>query len=169
MPFPDAYWTIRRKKDIVDARRFKRRYGTKMGAEIEKLLPHRAPFLFVDEIIEADSEHVVAEKTFTKDEFFFRGHFPEYPVVPGVILVETMAQMGGAGLRKTGVIGDGALFFLGTVDKVKFRRQVRPGDKVRCEINNLRVSSKMIKQAGKAFVDGEAAAEAEWMCLVGSV
>jgi 3-hydroxyacyl-[acyl-carrier-protein] dehydratase len=135
--------------------------------EIEKLLPHRSPFLFVDEIIEATNELIVARRVFTKNEYFFAGHFPEYPVVPGVILIETMAQSGGAGLRKLGILGDGALFFLATVDKVKFRRQVRPGDEARSEIVNLRVSPKMIKQAGKLYVGGEIAAEAEWMCLVG--
>ncbi len=79
-----------------------------------------------------------------------------------------MAQAGGAGLRHLGVLPGDALFFLGTVDKVKFRRQVRPGDKVRLEITNLRISPRMIKQAGKAYVAGELAAEAEWMCLVGA-
>jgi len=137
-------------------------------SEIEKLLPHREPFLFVDEIIEASDKKITAKHLFTEKEFFFKGHFPEYPVVPGVVLVETMAQSGGAGLRKLGVLGDGALFFLATVDKVKFRRQVRPGEEVRCEIENLRVSPKMIKQQGKAYVGDEIAAEAEWMCLVGS-
>jgi 3-hydroxyacyl-[acyl-carrier-protein] dehydratase len=88
--------------------------------------------------------------------------------VPGVILVETMAQSGGAGLRKCGVLGEGSLFFFATADKVKFRRQVRPGDEVRSEITNLRVSPKMIKQSGKAYVGDELAAEAEWMCLVGN-
>ena len=136
--------------------------------EIEKLLPHREPFLFVDEIVEATNEKIVAKRVFAESEYFFKGHFPEYPVVPGVILVETMAQSGGAGLRKLGVLGDDALFFFATVDKVKFRRQVRPGDEVRCEIVNLRVSPRMIKQQGKAYVGDEVAAEAEWMCLVGS-
>ncbi|MCL2472447.1 MAG: 3-hydroxyacyl-ACP dehydratase FabZ [Treponema sp.] len=135
--------------------------------EIENLLPHRAPFLFVDEIVEAGNEKIVAKHIFTENEFFFKGHFPEYPVVPGVILIETMAQSGGAGLRKTGVLSGNSLFFLATVDKVKFRRQVRPGDEVRLEIENLRVSPRMIKQAGKAYVGDEIAAEAEWMCLVG--
>jgi 3-hydroxyacyl-[acyl-carrier-protein] dehydratase len=136
-------------------------------SEIEKLLPHREPFLFVDEIIQADNEKIIARHRFTEKEFFFKGHFPQYPVVPGVILVETMAQSGGAGLRKLGVLGDDSLFFLATVDKVKFRRQVRPGDEVRSEIENLRVSPRIIKQSGKAYVGGELAAEAEWMCLVG--
>ena len=135
--------------------------------DIESLLPHREPFLFVDEIVEAGKEKIVAKHVFKENEFFFKGHFPEYPVVPGVILIETMAQSGGAGLRKTGVIGGSGLFFLATVDKVKFRRQVRPGDEVRSEIENLRISPKMIKQSGRAFVGDELAAEAEWMCLVG--
>jgi 3-hydroxyacyl-[acyl-carrier-protein] dehydratase len=136
--------------------------------EIEKLLPHRDPFLFVDEIVEASNEKIIAKRVFTENEYFFKGHFPEYPVVPGVILVETMAQSGGAGLRKMGILGDDALFFFATVDKVKFRRQVRPGDELRSEVVNLRVSPKMIKQQGKAYVGDELAAEAEWMCLVGS-
>ena len=135
--------------------------------KIENLLPHRAPFLFVNEIVEADKERIVARYVFAEKEFFFAGHFPDYPVVPGVILIETMAQSGGAGLRKLGVLGDNALFFLATVDKVKFRRQIRPGDEVRSEIKNLRVSPKMIKQSGRAYVGDELAAEAEWMCLVG--
>ena len=140
-----------------------------MSNEIKSLLPHREPFLFVDEIIEASKEKIVAKRKFTEEDFFFKGHFPEYPVTPGVILVETMAQSGGAGLRKLGIIEDKGLFFLATVDKVKFRRQVRPGDEVRSEIVNLRISARMIKQSGKAYVGDELAAEAEWMCLIGSV
>ncbi|MEW6565821.1 MAG: 3-hydroxyacyl-ACP dehydratase FabZ [Spirochaetota bacterium] len=136
--------------------------------EIEQLLPHRSPFLFVDVIDEISEQRIVARHIFKDTEFFFAGHFPQYPVVPGVILIETMAQAGGAGLRKAGVLGGDALFFLATVDKAKFRRQVRPNEEVRLEIENLRVSGKMIKQAGKAYVGTELAAEAEWLCLVGS-
>ena len=87
--------------------------------------------------------------------------------MPGVVLVETMAQAGGAALSFMGTFEKGALFFLATVDKVKFRNQVRPGDTVRIEVKNLRVSSQMIKQAGKMYIGETIAAEAEWMCLVG--
>lgn len=134
---------------------------------IEALIPHRKPFLFVDEIMSADEQGSVSTHTFTEDEFFFKGHFPQYPVVPGVILVETMAQAGGAALSAQKMFEDDALFFLVSVDRAKFRAQVRPNDTVRMEIKNLRVSSHMIKQAGKAYVGEKLAAEAEWMCIVG--
>ncbi len=140
--------------------------STEKTSEIEGLLPHRAPFLFVDEIIEATSERIVGTHTFAESEFFFPGHFPEYPVVPGVILVETMAQCGGAGVGKLGALGD-KLFFLATIERAKFRRQVRPGETVRMEITNLRTSARMLKQEGKAYVGDELAAEAQWMCVVG--
>ena len=88
-------------------------------------------------------------------------------MVPGVILVESMAQTGGAGVRELGILGDDALFFLATIEKAKFRRQVRPDDLVRFEITNLRLSPRMIRQSGKAYVGEELACEAEWMCIVG--
>ncbi len=135
---------------------------------IEKLLPHRDPFLFVDAIDVTNEEEIVARHVFTDQEFFFKGHFPEYPVVPGVILCETMAQTGGAGLVKRGALPTDALFFFASLDKVKFRSQVRPGDEVRIVVKNLRVSSRMIKQSGVAYVGETVACEAEWMCLVGA-
>lgn len=135
--------------------------------DIESLLPHRKPFLFVDEIVSCDDKGCVCTRKFTDDDFFFKGHFPEYPVVPGVILVETMAQAGGSALSYQKTFAEGSLFFLASVDKVKFRNQVRPGDTVRMEIENLRVSPNMVKQRGKAYVGDAIAAEAEWMCIVG--
>ena len=135
-------------------------------SDIKQLLPHREPFLFVDRLDVVSEERIVGYRTFTDAEVFFKGHFPAYPVVPGVILVETMAQCGGAGVAKLGVLGD-KLFFLATVDKAKFRRQVRPNEEVRMEVENVKISPRMLRQAGKAYVGNEVAAEAEWMCLVG--
>lgn len=134
--------------------------------DVKSLIPHREPFLFVDNLEKAAEDGIIGYRTFTEEDFFFKGHFPEYPVVPGVVLIETMAQCGGAGIKASGAVKDG-LFFLATVDKAKFRRQVRPGDRVRMEIQNVRISPKMIKQKGKAFVGDEIAAEAEWLCLIG--
>ena len=135
---------------------------------MQSLLPHRPPFLFVDRLEKADEKEAVGYRRFRAEEPFFAGHFPGYPVVPGVILVEAMAQCGGAGIRSIGGGSDKALFFLASVDKVKFRRQVRPGDEVRMVVTNLRVGKSMLKQAGKAYVGGDLAAEAEWLCLVGN-
>lgn len=136
--------------------------------DIESLLPHRKPFLFVDSIESVDENGSVSYRKFTDEDFFFKGHFPEYPVVPGVILIETMAQAGGAALSYQKMFDEGSLFFLATVNNVKFKHQVRPGDNVRMEITNKRCTKKMVVQEGKAYVGDTLCAQAEWMCLVGS-
>ncbi len=133
--------------------------------DIKTLLPHREPFLFVDRIEKADKDEVIGYRRFTTADFFVTGHFPEYPVVPGVILVESLAQCGGAGVRI--VTGNPGLFFLASVEKVKFRRQVRPGEEIRMVIRNLRVTKASVRQSGKTFVGDELAVEAEWLALIG--
>jgi 3-hydroxyacyl-[acyl-carrier-protein] dehydratase len=134
-------------------------------SDVKDYLPHREPFLFVDRIEKADAEEVVGFRRFRDSEFFFAGHFPGFPVVPGVILIETLAQCGGAGARM--VTGNVGLFFLATIEKAKFRRQVRPGEEVRMVIHNLRVSKIVLRQSGKMYVGEELAVEAEWLCLIG--
>lgn len=133
--------------------------------DVKNYLPHREPFLFVDRIEKADAEEIVGYRTFNEAEFFFKGHFPGFPVVPGVILIECMAQCGGAGARM--VTGNAGLFFLASIEKAKFRRQVKPGEQVRMVIRNLRVSKIILRQSGKAFVGEELAVEAEWLCIIG--
>ncbi len=132
-----------------------------------ELIPHRPPFLFLDRLERADADLIVGYKRFAPDEPFFAGHFPSYPVVPGVLLVECLAQCGGAGIAAQSD-GAGSILFLASIEKAKFRRQVRPGDEVRLEVATTRNSPAMIRQSGKAFVGEELAAEATWLCLRGS-
>ncbi len=139
----------------------------RLMTDMKSLLPHREPFLFVDRIEKSDKDEIVGYKTFRDSEFFFPGHFPGYPVVPGVILIEALAQCGGAGVRMAAGAVDNSLFVLATVEKAKFRRQVRPGEEVRMVVTNLRLSKVMIRQSGKGWVGDELAAEAEWLCLAG--
>lgn len=140
--------------------------GKGYDGSVEDLLPHRKPFLFVDKLLYSDQKRYVAEVTYGEDMWFFKGHFPEYPVVPGVILIETIAQCGGAGLVASGLIKNGVFLLVG-VDNAKFRRQVRPNDKLRMEVENIRVSSRMAIQHGKAYVGDELAVEADFKSVMG--
>jgi 3-hydroxyacyl-[acyl-carrier-protein] dehydratase len=135
--------------------------------EIEGILPHRDPFVFVDEVESLEDGSIRATRLFRPDEWYFAGHFPQYPVVPGVLLVETLAQAGGVGFKLVEPKARG-IFFLATINNVKFRRQVRPGDLFEIQVTTLKGSTKLIKQAGKGFVAGELAVEAEWLCIAAS-
>ncbi len=133
---------------------------------IKEHIHHRDPFLFVDKLLSWDNNGAIGERSY-ENEFFFKGHFPEYPVVPGVLLVEAMAQTGGVGVKEAKLIEGNNIYLLASIVKAKFRRPVRPGDTLRMEITHEKVSTMMIRQSGKGYVGDELAVEATWMCIRG--
>ena len=132
--------------------------------EIREILPHRYPFLLVDRIIELEPERVVGIKNVTANEPFFNGHFPDFPVMPGVLIVEAMAQTAGVLVLKT--IDDRAtkLVLLVAIEYARFRKPVVPGDTLRIEMKVVKRKASVAKMAGVATVDGQVVAEAEVMC-----
>jgi 3-hydroxyacyl-[acyl-carrier-protein] dehydratase len=133
---------------------------------IREILPHRYPFLLVDRIEELEAERVVGIKNVTANEPFFAGHFPDYPVMPGVLIIEAMAQV--AGVLVLSGIPDrkNKLVLMAGVDGAKFRKPVRPGDQLRMEMKVLRRRASMAKVSGTATVDGAVVAEAEILCVL---
>ncbi len=136
----------------------------KLGpAEIRDLIPHRYPFLLVDKIEELEpGERAVGIKNVTQNEPFFQGHFPDYPVMPGVLIVEAMAQVGAVGVMVKEEYRNKLALFAG-IDGVRFRRQVVPGDVLRMEVTIERLKGRIGRGRGLATVDGEKACEAELM------
>jgi beta-hydroxyacyl-ACP dehydratase FabZ len=133
---------------------------------IREILPHRYPFLLVDRIVEFEGDRIVGIKNVTANEPFFQGHFPEKPVMPGVLIIESMAQVAGVLIGKRVEDSYKKLMLLASIESAKFRRPVEPGDQLRieAEITNMRRTA--AKVTGKAFVDGKLVAEAELMCAV---
>lgn len=132
---------------------------------IQKILPHRPPFLLVDAIVEMERvKSIVGIKNVTINEDFFRGHFPGKPIMPGVLIVEAMAQTGGLLLLQEIPDREKKLLYFVAIDDARFRRPVVPGDQLRIEVSVLTWRGSFCKLAGKATVDGELAAEATLMC-----
>ncbi|MBI5835807.1 MAG: bifunctional UDP-3-O-[3-hydroxymyristoyl] N-acetylglucosamine deacetylase/3-hydroxyacyl-ACP dehydratase [Candidatus Eisenbacteria bacterium] len=130
--------------------------------QIMDVMPHRYPFLLVDRILELEAgKRVVGIKNVTMNEPFFQGHFPGRPVMPGVLVIEAMAQCGGFMFLNTVADPGGKLMFFMGIDNARFRRQVLPGDTLRIEVEMVRLKVRMCKVHAKAFVDGELAAEAD--------
>jgi 3-hydroxyacyl-[acyl-carrier-protein] dehydratase/UDP-3-O-[3-hydroxymyristoyl] N-acetylglucosamine deacetylase/3-hydroxyacyl-[acyl-carrier-protein] dehydratase len=137
------------------------------AAAIARLLPHRFPFLLIDRVLELEAERVVALKNVTVNEPFFAGHFPGRPIMPGVLIVEAMAQAGAVmAIARGGGEAPPAIYFM-ALDKVKFRKPVVPGDQLRLEVRALRAGSAVWKLRGEARVDGQVVAEGEFLATVG--
>ncbi|MBX9604287.1 MAG: 3-hydroxyacyl-ACP dehydratase FabZ [Bryobacteraceae bacterium] len=133
---------------------------------IRAILPHRYPFLLVDSIVEMEDLRIVGIKNVTVNEPFFMGHFPEFPVMPGVLIVEAMAQVAGV-LVLSKLPEDqrkSKLVLLATVEEAKFRRPVRPGDQLRIEATVLKLKSSLAQVAARATVNGVDVSEARMLC-----
>lgn len=135
---------------------------------IMEMLPHRYPFLLVDRVLECrPGEYLEAYKNVTINEPFFQGHFPGLPVMPGVLILEALAQAGGVLLVKsTGVDLNGNVLLFTGMEKVRFRRPVRPGDRLVLKLDHYRRKLNLLKVDGKALVDGQLVAEAQLTAAV---
>jgi len=133
--------------------------------EIKKYIPHRYPFLFLDRVTEVREKGITAIKNLTGNEFFFQGHFPEYPVMPGVLQIETMAQAAALFVIYKYKLENKPVYFMG-IDKVKFRNPVFPGDVFRVEVELVRFGGKVARCIGKGFVEDRLAIEAEMVAMI---
>jgi 3-hydroxyacyl-[acyl-carrier-protein] dehydratase len=129
--------------------------------QIKEIIPHRYPFLLVDRILEVeDGVRAIGIKNVSANEEFFNGHFPDYPVMPGVLIVEALAQVGAVAMLKKEE-NRGRLAFFAGIDNCRFKKQVKPGDQLRLEVEIIRLRGPIGKGKAVATVDGEVACEAE--------
>lgn len=135
--------------------------------QIKEIIPHRYPFLLIDKILEVEEgKRAVGIKNVTGNEEFFNGHFPDFPVMPGVLIVEALAQVGAVSMLKKEE-NRGKLALFAGIDNCRFKRQVRPGDQLVLEVEILRLKGPVGKGKGVAKVDGEIACETELMFALG--
>ena len=135
--------------------------------EIMKVLPHRYPFLLVDRVLEIDpGKRIVGIKNVTMNEPFFAGHFPGHPIMPGVLIVEAMAQVGGMLLMGAVEKPESKVVYFMSMDNVKWRKPVKPGDQLRCELEMTQIRGRVCKMRGVAKVDGDVVCEAEMGAMV---
>jgi UDP-3-O-[3-hydroxymyristoyl] N-acetylglucosamine deacetylase / 3-hydroxyacyl-[acyl-carrier-protein] dehydratase len=135
--------------------------------QILDLLPHRYPFLLVDRILEVDgNKRIVGLKNVSINEPFFQGHFPGHPIMPGVLIVEAMAQTGGLLLMEAIPDRANKVVYFMALDQVKFRKPVVPGDQLRMEVEMIQLRGKVCRMKGVATVDGQVTTEAEMMACV---
>ncbi|MEZ4378439.1 MAG: 3-hydroxyacyl-ACP dehydratase FabZ [Gemmatimonadales bacterium] len=136
-------------------------------SRIMQALPHRYPFLLVDRILEIEaSKRITAIKNVTINEPFFQGHFPGHPIMPGVLIVEAMAQAGGMLLMDHFDDPESKVVYFMAIDGVKFRKPVLPGDQLRFELEMIQFRGRTCRMRGEAFVDGQVVCEAEMMARV---
>lgn len=135
--------------------------------EIQQIIPHRYPFLLVDKVIAIErKKKIVALKSVTINEPFFQGHFPDYPIMPGVLIVEAMAQAGGTLLLTEVPDRADKVMVFGGIERAKFRKPVVPGDQLRMEVEVIVWRSNAVKMEGKAFVEGKLVCEATISCAL---
>jgi 3-hydroxyacyl-[acyl-carrier-protein] dehydratase len=135
--------------------------------EIQKILPHRPPFLLVDRIVELEPrKRIVGIKNVTMNEPYFVGHFPGFPIMPGVLIIEAMAQTGGVLILRDIPDSKNKVVLFAAIEKAKFRRPVVPGDQLRLELDVLSLRETFCRMQAKAFVDGQIVAEAIILCKI---